>query len=77
MINLTNSKMRTFIYATVWVLFMIIVIFDISTVSSFDIMEQCVQPNLRTLNITILLTHPTTVPTFNPATYYLRHAVRI
>jgi len=69
--------MTAFIYLTVWFLFIIVAIIDITTVSSFDLMEICSQKHLRT-NITIspiqsrynAIQKP---PTLYP-THYLRHA---
>lgn len=81
MINLANLKMRKFIYAAMWVLFVIMALVDMSRVSSFDIMHLCSQPNLRTSNITVSSKQLPSVPkleqVMTPPTHYLRHAVRI
>lgn len=76
MINLAESKMMSFIYVAAWCMFTTAIVFDLTTVSSFDITELCAQHNLRTQNLTIssVQMHPETH--LNKYTHHLRHAVR-
>lgn len=73
--------MRKFIYAALWVLFVIMSFVHMTTVSSFDIMQLCAQHNLRTNNVSISTKQLPSLPNMNqamtPPTHYLRHAVRI